>query len=177
MSATLTVQNDDGDEDGANGYNTVAEFKAYCDDRAYSYATYSDTNIQTAIVRTADYIDTRFVYKGTKLNGVDQTTEFPRDSLYNRDGVLVEGIPAVLKKAAYEYEFRALSSALYEDVPMPDDGRPVIQESITTGPVTTNQTFASPQVMTIILGEYPAADRILMAAGFVLSSRQGTTSR
>lgn len=177
MTATLIVQTDAGTVTGANAYTTVVAFKAYCDNRGYDYSAYTDDQIAQAIIRATDYVDTRFGYQGTPLNGLDQTTQFPRDNLYNCAGLQVTGLPVAVVRACTEYAFAALDTALYENAPMPDDGRPLIQESITAGPVTTNQTWVSPQIMTIQLGQFPAADRLLSSACFVKNSSQGTYDR
>jgi hypothetical protein len=77
----MVVQNDDGDEVGANSYLTVAAFKTYHDNRGNSYSDYTDSQIEKALVKATDYIDTRFIFKGIKLNDDDtQTTQWPRKS-------------------------------------------------------------------------------------------------
>lgn len=83
MAVTLNVQNDTGDTVDANGYIDVTYFKAYHDSRGNSYAAFNDDKIKSAIILSTDYLDTRFDFKGVKLNGNDivvQTTEFPRKS-------------------------------------------------------------------------------------------------
>jgi hypothetical protein len=78
----FNVQNDDGTVVDANAYIDVATFKAYHDSRGNDYSAYSDTLIQKAIVRATDFVDTRFTYKGVKLNtdpeNAPQFTQWPR---------------------------------------------------------------------------------------------------
>lgn len=62
----LVVQDDLGSLD-ANGYITVAFFKSYHDARGNSYSGKTDQQIEYAIIKATDYVDTRFAFRGTKL--------------------------------------------------------------------------------------------------------------
>jgi hypothetical protein len=118
MAVTLTVQNDAGTVALANGYVTVAEFKAYHDDRGNSYAGKTDDQIKVGIIRATDHIDTVNDFKGAPLTD-DQTTQFPREGINDQRGNEYEGIPTNVKKATSEYAMRALAAPLIPDADEP----------------------------------------------------------
>lgn len=146
----LTPQDETGLVEGANAYITLAFFKSYHDDRGNDYSAYTDPNMNTAIVRATDYLDTRFRFRGIKLNDADQTTEWPRragsavtqpwlnvdlitspvlivtagatSDLIGPNGESLTGIPDALMKASAEYALRALASSLFQDAPAPSGG-------------------------------------------------------
>lgn len=102
----FTVQNDTGTQAGANSYNTVQELKDYWTDRNVDYTTVSDAILESRLIAATSYVDRRYIYAGYKSNGRDQTTEFPREYLYDYSGeceVLVAGVPREAKEAVNEY--------------------------------------------------------------------------
>lgn len=157
-TATLTVQSDAGTVANANGYITVAQFKAYHLDRGTYAGADSDAVIGTAIVRATDHIDTSKTYKGTLLED-DQTTQFPREGLYV-NSVLIEGIPVGVEKACAEYALRALAAPLIPDSDDPTSG--VIKRVRSKVDVIEDETEymdgAGPGSQ---LPAYPAADLLL----------------
>lgn len=84
---------------GANSYITVAEFKAWADDRGITYGT--DAKISEQLYRSMDYFET-LAFKGVK-HSEEQALQFPRDDLYI-DGYSVDSdeIPKEVKLALYE---------------------------------------------------------------------------
>lgn len=177
----LIVQNDDGDEAGANGYITDTFFREYHDDRSNDYADFDvDATIDAAIVRATDYMDRRFRFVGIRVNASStQTTMWPRRAdtdgtlLVDPDGNDIEGLPTALKQACAEYALRALSAALIADVPPPSGGRLVIQESKTLGPMSKSQTFAGAAVGGLAtIPAYPLADDLLRRSGLIESGRE-----
>jgi len=152
----------------ANAYDTLAAFKQYHDDRGGDYSAYTDPQIQTAIVRATQYVDSRFLFPGVKLNPEDaavyQTTEWPRNYVY-RDGVQVEGIPLALKSAVHEYAFRALSIPLLQDAPAPSGGRLVNKLREKVDVIETETEYAASTGGAAVMPAYPAADFILLRAG------------
>ena len=103
---TLLVQNDTGTIDGANSYVSVQEFKDYWTARGVDYTAETDSKIESYLIPALFYLDSKDEYVGYKLNGREQTTEFPRANLYDCSGeypVLVEGIPREVKNAQCEY--------------------------------------------------------------------------
>lgn len=102
----LIIQNDLGDVTDANSYGTMVEYIAYWIARG---VTITDNVASEAnLISATFYLDTLKKYCGFKLNGRDQTTEFPRAELYDCSGessVLVEGVPREAKEAQFEYAY------------------------------------------------------------------------
>ena len=146
----VTVQDDEGQVADANAYIAQAFFITYCAARGYDHSAYSSDQLDAAIIRATDYLDTRFRFRGVKLNTTGQTTEWPRKAgaaltqpwlnidlltspvliasvgqdgtLIGPNGESIEGIPDALEKACAEYAFRALSASLFQDAPAPSGG-------------------------------------------------------
>jgi len=109
----FVVQDPDAPLSTANAYISVVVFKAYHDDRGGSYSSSSDTEIEEAIVRATDYMDSRWTFAGDRED-VDQSTECPRSGVYDpRTGFTVDPFPAELEEACAEYAMSALASSLY----------------------------------------------------------------
>jgi hypothetical protein len=66
--ATLIVQDDEGDVANANSYVTLAYFQNYHTNRGNDYSDSSDDEIKGALVRSTDYLDQRFDFRGVRLN-------------------------------------------------------------------------------------------------------------
>lgn len=165
----LVVQNDQGTVTGANAYVTVAFFKSYHDDRGNSYGSATDAAIGNAIIKATDYLDTRFRFRGSRMFSTDsQTTEWPRFNARDDSGYCVDGIPPAVKKACSEYALRALTKALNPDPTFDDSGQAVKRISKTAGPVSKDVEYANPGVLS--LPKYPVADRMLAAAGLLMST-------
>ncbi len=94
------------------------------------------------------------------VSGRPQPLDFPRSFLYDRDGILVDGVPAKLQDATCEYAYRANSTTLAPDPETHETGllRTGLSEKI--GPIETKETFAETQTVQITK-PYPAADRLL----------------
>ena len=93
------VQEDGSVVTGANTYVTLAEYKAWADDRGITYGT--DAAVTQQIYRAMDYIESlRFI--GDKANE-NQPMQWPRLGAII-DGYEVDGneIPNLLKLAVYE---------------------------------------------------------------------------
>lgn len=103
----------------------------------------------------------------TLIGGGDVVTpqpmSFPRSNLYDREGLLVAGIPAKLKQAVYEYAVRAVSSTitLMPDPEYDDTGKAVIGKKEKVGPIETDLKFEEGGSMSNMIRAYPAADRLL----------------
>lgn len=154
----FTVQNDAGTIANANAYITVAEFKAYHDDRGNSYG--ADPAIQVGIIKATDFLDRNFRWKGNRLvTDPMQTTEFPRENVFDREGFAYTGIPKPIKQACAEYALRALGSPLLVDTPAPSGGRELRRERVKLDVLETETEYmpgggdSSPS--------YPLADLIL----------------
>lgn len=113
---------------------------------------------------TAIKIDTS-VLTGGRPNGV-QPLEFPRDYLYDRSGVVVDGIPEKLMQATVEYASRAITASLLPDPTYDTSGRIITQKMEKVGPIEEETTFLAGALT--ITRKYPFADRMLreyMASG------------
>lgn len=95
----------------ANSYISVDEFKDYHDDRGGDYSAMTDPEIEQALVRATDYMDIRWEYQGYDVDS-DQSTQVPRDGVYDNNGYLIEGIPNDIKKACAEYAMIAADQDL-----------------------------------------------------------------
>lgn len=166
------VQNDTGTAVDANSYQTVAGFRAYAADHGFDATTYLDPAVQVALVNATTYVDRRFRYLGRKLNGRDQTTQWPRINAYDRDREYIDGVPREVKDATSEYAQRALTGSLSPDTTF-DVGGVVISKSEKVGPIEESVTYA--QGGAAIFPRYPLADAILTGSGLTVSG--GNISR
>jgi hypothetical protein len=120
------VQSDSAPTTTANAYISVAEYKAYCDDRGIDYSSFVDTDIEKAIVRATDYIDSRWTFAGSRWDW-EQSTECPRSGVY--DPVTsweLDGYPTELKEACAEYSNITLGgTSLYPSPNVDSTGRRV----------------------------------------------------
>lgn len=66
---TLVVQNDDGDVANANSYITLTFFQSYHTNRGNDYSDSTSDEQKAAIIRATDYLDTRFDFRGVRMNG------------------------------------------------------------------------------------------------------------
>lgn len=151
----LIVQDDTGTVVDANGYISVAFFKAYHTDRGIAAVVdseYSDTEIEAAIVQATDYIDTSRNYKFTPLTD-EQTTEFPREEL---------GFPVQLQKACAEYALRALIAGLAGLAPdIARNAERVVSTMSKVGPLEERTSYLQTGSGGKLLLSYPAADMLL----------------
>jgi hypothetical protein len=197
---TLNVQSDDGTVANANGYISVAEFKAYHDDRGNTYG--ADNLIAIAIIKATDYLDTRFEFIGVKLT-TDQTTQWPRKAgtgqalvntldndtfspfivvgvpsnnpieLVGPNGEIITGIPKAIKNATAEYALRSLNGGggLYADAPAPSGGRLIDEISQKVDVIEQSIKYAESMPGAVVLPAYPVADLMLVRAGLVETGR------
>lgn len=163
----FTVQDNTGGVAGANAYISVAEFKAYHDDRGASlYGAATDQAIQMAIVKATDYLDTRFSFIGEKAQ-TGQTTEWPRFDAWDREDEPVYGVPAEVKEACAEYALRALTAQINPDPTLDPTGRVVLSKSEQVGPISQSVSYAAGAAFE--MPRYPVADRKLTMRGLTRS--------
>jgi hypothetical protein len=168
----FTVQNDSGIIDGANAYITVAEFKDYHKDRGNDFSAFGSSDIQKAIIRATDHLDTRFRFVGDKQS-VNQTTAWPRVDAEDIDEDIRTGIPIEVKEATAEYAFIGLSQALNAAPTREGTGQMVQRKRTKVGPIEKDVEFVSGGVFSLPI--YPLADQKLKAAGLVI--RGGNVAR
>lgn len=120
------VQDPDAPLSTANAYISIADFKAYHDDRGNDYSSSSDTEIEEAVVRATDYMDSRWTFAGDREIGETQSTECPRSGVYDpRTGFTVDPYPPELEEACAEYALTALSGSLYASPNIDASGRQI----------------------------------------------------
>jgi hypothetical protein len=163
----IVVQNDAGDQAGANSYLSVSAFKAYHDLRGNSYSAYTDDQIASSLIRATDYVDGRFSFPGQPTNGTDQTTKWPRLYVSIPDSSSeYAGIPEALERAIAEYALRALSAPLLQDAPAPDGGRAIRRQRDVVDVIETEVEYEPGGVVSV--PSYPVADNQLRSAGLIL---------
>lgn len=104
----LNVQDDLGEVADANSYIDGAYYVAYMADRGVTiaYSTAEEiTKVDADLIQATSYMDNLNKYCGTKLNGRDQTTQFPRADIYDNECFLIEGMPREIKQAECEYAY------------------------------------------------------------------------
>ena len=163
----LTVQDNNGSVAGANAYITVEEFKTYHTDRGNAFSSFTDERIASAVIRATDYLDQRFNFVGKRLQGRNQSTEWPRYDAWDRDDYAINGIPPEVKEACCEYALRALAAELNPDPERNASGVAVLSKSEAVGPISESVTFVGGAVFH--MPKYPAADQKLVCAGLVRS--------
>jgi len=166
----LILQNDSGSVSDANAYIDVAFFKAYHESRGFiASGPDVDTDIDTAIVRATDYIDTRFNFIGYRAK-YGQSTQWPRSNAVNRDRGLESDIPSAVKRATAEYAKIALEQVLNPNPDRDDSGAAVLSRSEAVGPLSESVRFAKAGMFE--MPKYPLADRLLINAGLVIRNNQ-----
>lgn len=152
-------------EDGTAvaGSNAAASV-AFCDDyhaeRGNAGWTGSDAVKEQAIVRATDYMEARW---GSLLKGaldetdVERFVSWPRVLVYDRNGLLVEGIPTKWQMACAEYALRALTDELNPD-PTSDDS--LVRRRKQVGPIEVEEEWSDVGGVTD-LPEYPEADALV----------------
>lgn len=96
----------------ANAYVSITDVNAHHESRGNTkWATYSDVQKATAIIRATDYIDKRFArrFRGARTISF-QPLAWPRLNAFDDDGFVLGGdghLPKQLVKAASEYALRA----------------------------------------------------------------------
>lgn len=137
----------------ATSYASVDFADLYFEDRGNAtWAAATDDAKEQALIRAADYMDSRFRFRGSKADE-EQALEFPRAGY--------DEVPVKVQRAACEYALRALSAPLQPDPVLVDDsGRSVTRKTEIVGPIesTIEYSFGG-EVQTI--RPWPAADKLL----------------
>lgn len=139
----------------ANSYASIEDFLQYWVDRNIDYSDYEPEQLQAALINATDYIEMRFVavWKGTRIYA-DQALAWPRRRVYDREGVLLEGLPRRLLWATYEYASRALTANLAPD---PEVDQNIRSKSESVGPISETVTYNGSAVAEKFKS-YPKAD-------------------
>lgn len=159
----LAVQNDTGTTEDAISYLSVEDFKAYHTARGNVYSGYTDAQIEQALAKATDHIDSAFVFYGYPVNGRSQTTKWPRYDVYDLDENYVEGLPKEILGATAEYAFRALSATLSPDPVTSATGFPV--KSTMKKVDVIEEEIIYDTSLRVSMAAYPAVDNRIYAAG------------
>jgi len=164
----------------ANSYASVASADTYHENRGNgTWADAETADKQVALIRATDYIDLNS-FKDTILED-DQSLQFPRYNLENRNGVQVGStVPVEIEEATFEYALEVLNGGgeMVELDPTPDqsESRALTLERNKVGSIETEQQFdAAAGIKT--RKSYPRADRILIASGYLISTGSGLSGR
>lgn len=139
----------------ANTYATVAEFETYWLSRNKDISGQSTEAKEAALILGWEYTDSRFEYQGSRLNGRTQTTEFPRQYLYDCEGNAIDGIPYEIKNAQMEYAKRELDGVTLQDDTTQEGNLTKIKKKI--GPLEKEFEY-SPALSGGEVKNYPTAD-------------------
>ena len=167
----LVVQNTLGNATGANSYVSLAFFKQYALDYGHDISSYSDTELEQALVRARLYIDTRFQYLGARVGDyTTQVTEFPRitnstPSLSGRvRSTPATGIPLVIQQAQCEYAIIALTDSLYPTQPSAEAG--LRRYKVKVASIEEEKVWWSPNFQPLA---HLQADNLVRSSGWVTS--------
>lgn len=143
---SLTVEDGTGLA-AADAYASVAVADAYHTALGNTAWTGTDAAKEIALRRATQYLDNRYTYRGTRLNG-SQALEWPRVGY--ELGWRVEAWPVPnLRDACCEAALRALTAALQTDVAADQ----VTEETV--GPITVKYALKTGQT------RYPVVDSLL----------------
>lgn len=137
MAVTVTIHPDLA----ATGYVSVAEFKAWCDQRLKVYTGKTDDQIGAAINAGAEHLDATYQFHGYRKDKA-QEREHPRENLWDSRGDKVDGVHKAVKDANCELGFRALNGVdLFPDPVRDGSGRVVKQKDEKVGPISESVTY------------------------------------
>src|SRR5690554_2099313 len=129
----------------AEAYGDLEGFKAWADDRGYSYPVGSGADAQNdaARLKGTDYLEGtyRTRWKGRKTDST-QDRAWPRKNVRDEDGILLDDdvIPTRVIHASYEATRRILDGIdLQPDL---ERGGAVKRERVQAGPVSTETEYA-----------------------------------
>lgn len=94
-------------------------------------------------------------------DGGSQPLSFPRDSLCDRYGEPVYGVPLKWKQASAEYSVRAAASLLLPDPTYDDRGGSVKRVKEVVGPIEEEIEYVDGSYLTQLIRPYPAADNLV----------------
>lgn len=169
-------QNVDRTVEHANAYVSVAEMRAFWDDRGIDLSAKTDTELEVSIVKATDYLDGRYTWVGYQLRRL-QGTQWPRGGLPTS---FLRGLPPALKNACCLMAQRALAGKpLMPDPTFDPSGQKVSESTKEVGPIKVSLKFTeavsgSPSAT---VPAYPEVDLMLKAAGLVLSGGSGVLVR
>jgi len=166
----FVIQDPDDPTDDANAYIAVLTFQTYHDARGNDYSSFEDTDVEEAIVRATDYIDSRWTFAGARVDA-DQSTECPRSGVCDLDsGLYLNEYPPELEEACAEYAFSALSTSLYPESNVDNSGRSVklVRKKLAVIERETEYFHAGGTAWK----SYPLADGKMQKTGLLIAQRR-----
>ena len=152
--ATFLLEDGTGIE-GATSYVSAAYSETYL---GSAWAA-DDTAKQAALMTATEYADARW---GGKLKSkpldVDQGLEFPRYTLYDRYGQLIEGVPVNWQKAICLYAQASVAGTLYP-IPSTTTAKDIKRKRTIVGPITTVVEYRGIATSSSWL-KFPLADKL-----------------
>lgn len=172
----FTVQDKDGNVDGANAYVEVVAVTSYWADRGLDLsALYTEEKLKSSIIQATDYLDARYAFIGYQLRR-DQGTQFPRGCV----GLWQQGLPPALLNACCALTQRAASGKLLMPDPAYDaTGQKLSEISSEVGPIKSTKKYVTSSGASAAskLPEFPEITLMLQAAGLIASGNSGSMSR
>ena len=158
---TFTVEDGTGLED-ANSYASYADWTAYWADRGTAPAG-SQTAVEQALVRGADYLGRRYCWIGQKATA-EQALDWPRlcalDEPAGGYSAPIEGVPPEVVTANIELAQRALAGELAPDHTVDATGQTVTSKRDKVGPIETERQFSGASSGTWVK-KFPSIDQLL----------------
>lgn len=143
----------------ADAMVSLADFKAYCDERGFDYSAFTDPEIEIAIRQGADYLSRTYglLWKGIRASRT-QSMPFPRCAVVDQDGFEVDDgtIPQAVEYANCEAGILKLQGV--DLLPRLERGGAVKRERFKAG---------SAEIETEYDGAPPAHDRITAIDGLL----------
>jgi len=125
----------------ANSYATVEVTKTYFAYISFDYSSYTDAEIEAALIRATAFIDTYKRWPGRKATAT-QGLEWPRTDAYDVDGYLLQYVPEAIKKATMQAAMKELQEPFYYTK---DAGEKVKREKI--GEIEIEHTWENAYTM------------------------------
>lgn len=99
----IVVEDGSGKSD-ADAFISVSDLETYLDARGHDHSSYHSGEKEQAIVRATDYLTDAFRWAGYRRRGRDQSLEWPRIGLVDKDGYSIDEdeIPVEVEAAAAE---------------------------------------------------------------------------
>lgn len=148
----------------ANAYASYTDWTAHWADRGTA-PTGTQTDVEQALVRGADYLDRRYRWVGQRETSA-QGLQWPRLYAYRARAaadehcVPVEGVPLEVVRANVELAERALAGDLAPDPVTSETGQTVVSTREKVGPLETAVTFTGGSAATWVT-RYPFVDELV----------------
>lgn len=96
----------------ANSYATLTMTKTYFDNINFNYSTFTDAEIEAALIRATAFIDTYKRWPGKKETA-EQGLEWPRAGAYDMNGYLLQYVPDAIRSATMQAAIKELQEPFY----------------------------------------------------------------